>query len=413
MTSAATATPALARGTARAVVTGMSAVTAIGVGLEEYWRNLLDGACGIRPITRFDTTGYPIRVAGEIPDFDSARVPSRLVVQTDRWTHFGLLAGELALADAGVDPAELPEYELSVHTASGSGGNEFGQRELQALWAEGPSRVGVYQSIAWFYAATTGQLSIRHGMKGWSGVLVAEQAGGLDVVAQARRSLAQGSRIVLTGATEAALNPAAFTSQIAGGMLSAAGEYLPFDEAASGFLPGEGGAMFVVESAEHASARAARPYGVVAGHAATFDPAPDTGRPPGLRRAVETALAEAGVAPSDVDVVFADADGRAEADAAEALVLTEVFGPRGVPVTTTKAATGRLVAGSAALDVVTALLAMRDGVIPPVVNVRRPAVDLDLVLDRPRPAALRTALVLARGYPGFNSALVLRAAAPN
>ncbi|GGM71808.1 actinorhodin polyketide beta-ketoacyl synthase [Longimycelium tulufanense] len=404
-------------GTPIAVVTGMSAVTAIGVGLETYWANLLDGACGIRPLSRFDTTGYPTRLGAEVVDFDSRAVPGRLVVQTDRWTHFGLWAGEQALAHAGLDPAQLPGYALSVHTASSSGGNEFGQHEMQGLWSVGPQRVGAYQSIAWFYAATTGQLSIRHGMKGWCGVLVAEQAGGLDTCAQAQRALAQGSAVVLTGATEAPLAPAVLTCHIASRLVSTADDpqraYLPFDEAANGFLPGEGGAMLVVEPADRARTRGAHRYGVIAGHAATFDPRPGSDRPPRLRHAVEQALDDADARPGDIDVVFADAHGSRPADQAEARALTEVFGRCGVPVTTTKAATGRLAAGSPALDVVTALLAMRDGVLPHVVNVHRPAVDLDLVLGAPRPARPRTALVLARGYAGFNSALVVRAPEPD
>src|SRR5262245_25101608 len=164
----------------RAVVTGLGVVAPNGVGTEEYWTRTLKGHLGIGPISRFDASYYPVRLAGEVRDVDAAQVPSRLAVQTDRWTHLGLVATELALADAGVDPASLPEYEMAVVTASSSGGTEFGQREISKLWASGPSWVGAYQSIAWFYAATTGQVSIRHGMRGPCGVLCAEQAGALD-----------------------------------------------------------------------------------------------------------------------------------------------------------------------------------------------------------------------------------------
>jgi act minimal PKS chain-length factor (CLF/KS beta) len=394
-----------------AVVTGIGVVAPTGIGAETYWERCVAGQTAIAPISRFDATGYPVRLAGEVADFDPARVPSRLTVQTDRWTHLGLVATELALADAGVDPAGRPEYEMAVVTASSSGGTEFGQREIEKLWANGPSWVGAYQSIAWFYAATTGQVSIRHGMRGPCGVLCAEQAGALDALAQARRLLRTGTRMVVSGGTDASLCPYGLVAQMSTGRLSRATEadhgYLPFDARAAGYLPGEGGAMLIVEAEGSARDRGATSYGTVAGHAATFD-AP--GREPGLRRAAELALADAGAGAGDIDAVFADAAGWPAADRIEAAAIRDLFGPFGVPVTAPKTMTGRLYAGGAALDVATALLSMRDGLLPPTVHTREPVpgYGLDLVLQA-RPARVRTVLVLARGYGGFNSALVLRA----
>jgi act minimal PKS chain-length factor (CLF/KS beta) len=152
-------------------------------------------------------------------------------------------------------------------------------------------------------------------------------------------------------------------------------------------------------------------YGEIAGYAATFDPAPELGREPGLRRAAELAIADAGLAPDEIDVVFADAAGVPELDAAEAAALRAVFGPGGVPVTAPKTMLGRLYSGGAAVDLAAALLAIRHQTIPPTVGVGDLAgacADLDLV-TAPRPARLRTALVLARGNGGFNSAVVARA----
>ncbi|MFE7447476.1 ketosynthase chain-length factor, partial [Streptomyces chartreusis] len=152
------------------------------------------------------------------------------------------------------------------------------------------------------------------------------------------------------------------------------------------------------------------PYGEIAGYGATFDPHPDSGRPPRLRDAIEIALGDAGLDPSDVDVLFADAAGLPDLDRAEAEAINDVFGPGGVPVTAPKTMTGRLYSGGAALDLAAALLALNEGVVPPTVNVGRPAPEyaIDLVV-RPRPAPLRVALVLARGHGGFNAAMVVRA----
>ncbi|MEU6102500.1 ketosynthase chain-length factor [Streptomyces flaveolus] len=401
----------------RTVVTGLGVAAPNGLGLDEYWRNTLAGRSAIGQVTRFDASSYPSRLAGEISGFEAAdHLPSRLLPQTDRMTRIALVSADWALADADVNPADLPDYAAGVITASHSGGFEFGQHELQALWSKGGQYVSAYQSFAWFYAVNSGQISIRNGLRGPSSVVVSDQAGGLDAVAQARRQVRKGTSLVVSGAVDASICSWGWVAQQAGGRLTtrhdAERAYVPFDAEASGHVPGEGGALLVVEDAEHARRRGApRIYGEIAGHSATMDPRPGSDRPSGLRRAVELALEDADTSPGEIDVVFADAAAVPELDRAEAQALADVFGPRGVPVTAPKTMTGRLYSGAAPLDLAAALLALRDGVIPPTVA-SRPADDyaLDLVTGAPRPAPLRTALVLARGQGGFNSALVVRAA---
>ncbi|MFF8592954.1 ketosynthase chain-length factor [Streptomyces sp. NPDC015220] len=403
--------------TGTAVVTGLGVASPNGLGTPAYWAATLAGRSGIGRITRFDPGRYPARLAGEINGFVAEdHLPSRLIPQTDRMTRIALAAADWALADAGVRPGELPEFDMGVVTASASGGFEFGQNELRKLWSQGSQYVSAYQSFAWFYAVNSGQISIRNNMKGPSGVVVGDQAGGIDALAQARRQIRRGTRLVVSGAVDASLCPWGWVAQLAGGRLSTGEDpdraYLPFDRAARGHVPGEGGALLVLEEAEAARARAAHVYGEIAGYGATLDPKPGSGRPPGLRKAVEIALADAGTDAADVDVVFADAAGDPGLDRAEAEALTAVFGPRGVPVTAPKTMTGRLYSGGAPLDVAAALLAIRDGVVPPTVHSDpAPEYDLDLVLDRPRTLPVRTALVLARGHGGFNSSLVVRRAA--
>jgi act minimal PKS chain-length factor (CLF/KS beta) len=397
------------------VITGVGVVAPNGLDREAWWQATLDGTSGLGRITRFDPSGYPVQVAGEATGFDPAdHAPARLVSETDAMTQYAFAATNEALADAAVDPASHRDLDMAVITANSSGGVEFGQRELQKLYAEGPQAVGAYMSIAWFYAATTGQLSIRHGMRGPCGVLCSEQAGALDALGQSRRVIAKGTRLVLSGGTDASLSPYGLVCQMSNGRLSTQPDpgraFVPFDPAASGYVPGEGGAILVVEDHDDARARGAeRVYARIAGYAATTDPRPGSGRPPGLRRAAELALADAAMAPGDIDVVFADGYGVPELDRQEAEAVTAVFGPGAVPVSLPKTMTGRLYAGGAALDVAAAVLALRDQVVPPSVNaVPDPAYRLDLVMDRPREAPLRTALVLARGYGGFNAAVVLR-----
>jgi minimal PKS chain-length factor (CLF/KS beta) len=396
------------------VVTGVGVAAPNGLGRDAFWEATVAGVGGIGPISRFDPSGYPAQLAGEVPGYEAAEhIPSRLMAQTDHMTRLALTAAQWALADASVDPSALPEFGMGVVTASASGGFEFGHRELEKLWSKGSEHVSAYQSFAWFYAVNTGQISIRHGMRGPTGVLVTEQAGGLDAVAQARRQVRKGVQLVMTGGVDASLCPWGWTAQLANGLLSTgrdpATAFLPFDANASGYVPGEGGAILVLEDVRAAAQRGADVYGVIAGYGATFDPRPGSGRPPGLRRAAEMALADAGLTPADIDVVFADGAGVAELDRVEAEAITAVFGPHGVPVTAPKTMTGRLYSGGAALDLVSALLSIRHGVIPPTTNIRQPAdgLHLDLVRDDARETPVRAALVLARGYGGFNAAMVV------
>jgi minimal PKS chain-length factor (CLF/KS beta) len=399
----------------RALITGIAAIAPNGADTGSFWRATCEGVGGIGPITRFDAGAFPVRLAGEVSGIDlGALVEGRLAAQTDRWSQFGLAAAGRALEDAGVVPQDLPGYSMAVITASSSGGNEFGQREIEKLWSKGPKHVGPYQSIAWFYAATTGQISINEGMKGPCGVVVAEQAGGIDVFAHARRALHVGdASVVLTGGVEAPIGPYALACQLSSGLLSRSKDpelaYRPFHADADGYVPGEGGAMLIMESESAARRRGVeRPYGEVAGYGASFDPAPGSSAPPGLARAITTALQQARLGPQHIDVVYADGLGLPLHDQHEAEAITAVFGPRGVPVTAPKCLYGRLYAGGAPLDVTCALLSMRDSVIAPTPATDTPAYPIDLVTTARR-QPVRTALVLARGYGGFNSALVLRA----
>ncbi|WP_089154217.1 beta-ketoacyl synthase N-terminal-like domain-containing protein [Micromonospora sp. NBS 11-29] len=408
--------------TARAVVTGIGVVAPSGVGADAHWATVLAGTRRTGPITLFDPARYPTRVAGEVADFDPAgSTDARQRVQTDRWTHLGFAATRLALADAGLPEVSPEPYQWAVTLASSSGGNLFGQRELQRLWG-GPTRtVGAYQSIAWFYAASVGQLSIRHQFKGPSGVTVSESAGGLDSLAHAVRTIRRGTPVVIAGATECPLSPYALACQLRSGLLSDVADperaYRPFDVAAAGYVPAEGGAVFVVEELGHALGRGAPIYGEITGWAATHDAAPtdaDAGPDPThYARALRLALDRAAVRPHDVDVIWPDALGVPAYDRAEASALRAVFGDRTPPVTTQKPLTGRAHQGGSALDAATALLAFSRGVLPASVGPDEPAPGCELTfLREPRRPRSRIALVGARGFDGFNTALVLRGAAP-
>jgi minimal PKS chain-length factor (CLF/KS beta) len=404
--------------TRRAAVTGIGAVAPNGAGTEAFWKATKEGISALDRVTREGCEHLPLRVAGEVRDFEpSAAVEERFLVQTDRFTHFALAAADFALDDARLGRADTGEepFSVGVVTAAGSGGGEFGQRELQQLWSKGSRYVGPYQSIAWFYAASTGQISIRRGFKGPCSVVASDEAGGLDALAHAARAVRRGTDVLVAGATEAPLAPYSGVCQLGYEELSTVDDparaYRPFTAGACGFVPAEGGAMLVVEEETSARERGARLRARLAGHAATFTGASrwEESRE-GLARAVRGALEEAGCAPEEVDVVFADALGVPAADRAEALAIADVLGAHGrrVPVTAPKTGIGRSYCAAPVLDVAAAVLALEHGLIPPTPNVFDVCHDLDLVTGRARAAELRTALVLSRGLMGSNSALVLR-----
>lgn len=400
----------------RVVVTGMGVVAPGGVGTDAFWKAVQQGTVSLGPVSREGCTHLPLRVAGEVRGFDPAGlIEDRYLVQTDRFTHFAMAAAELALADAQLTADPNAPFGIGVVTAAGSGGGEFGQGELQRLWGKGPHFVGPYQSIAWFYAASTGQISIRGAFQGPCGVLANDEAGGLDIFAHAARTIRHGTDAVVAGATEAPLAPYSVVCQLGYPELSLASDpqraYLPFTDEACGFSPAEGGAMFVVEEEGAARRRGARIRAVVAGHAATFTGTDgwENSRH-GLARAIQGALDDAGCTADQVDVVFADALGVPAADQAEALAIADALGPHavGVPVTAPKTGFGRAYSAASALDVAAAVLALEHGVVPPTPNITEVRHDLDLVTGHACRVPLRTALVLSRGLMGCNAALVLR-----
>ncbi|MFD4946019.1 beta-ketoacyl synthase N-terminal-like domain-containing protein, partial [Streptomyces sp. NPDC058409] len=325
------------RNTRRTVVTGIGVVAPNGTNTEAFWKRTHEGISVLDRVTREGCEQLPLRVAGEVRGFEAAElIEERFVVQTDRFTHFAMAAADIALDDARLGRADYEDspFDVGVVTAAGSGGGEFGQRELQRLWGQGSTYVGPYQSIAWFYAASTGQISIRGGFKGPCAVVASDEAGGLDALAHAARSIRRGTEAVVVGAAEAPLAPYSVVCQLGYEDLSTSDDparaYRPFTSGACGFVPAEGGAMLVVEEEQSARRRGARVRAEVAGHAATFTGAArwEESRE-GLAQAIIGALREADCSPDEIDVVFADALGVPAADRAEALAIADALGAHG------------------------------------------------------------------------------------
>src|SRR5205807_1986395 len=296
----------------------------------------------------------------------------RILAQTDRWTHFDLVCAKEAIADADLDLQKEEPTRIGAVFAAGTGGNEFGQQQLHLCWEKGPRYVSAYQSIAWFYAASIGQVSIRNGIRGYGRNICAEAAGGLIAMAHAAKIIAQGvCDVVIVGGSEAPVSPYAFACFQASGLISAetgAYPYRPFDATRSGPIIGEGGAAFCIESKEHAQRRNASIYAYIAGGGQSFDgkhtrgPAGDGAE---YARAMKEALSSAQLSPSEIDWVLCDGLGTHDGDIAEVRALQRVFGTdlASVPASAPKSLFGRLFNGASTVDVAMALLGMKADVI--------------------------------------------------
>ena len=392
-------------------ISGAGVSSPHGSTLSKLWLGALRGNTVIDKVSSFDITPYRSKLCGKVNDFCVEDVPGKLRPRTDRSTQLALVAAKNALENASVNYLLADPYCRSIVTANSAGGYAFGEKELRNLYQKGPAYVSTAQSYAWFYAVNTGQLSIRYGFKGRCSTLVADSAGGLDAIWEGTRLVENGQELVLTGAVESFLSPLAWVSLESTGRMREHSHpeesYLPFDERAKGFVPAEGGAYLVL-SAERPISKPGNAIRI-SGHGKSMTINEEGHQ--SLVRAIHMALDKANLKPQDIDVVFADGSGIAAEDIQEAKAINKVFGAQSVPVTAPKAGFGRAGSGMGALDTVLAAFTLKTKTIPPTQGViPKPQYELDIVTRRRRVSTARHALVIARGMPIFNSALIISAA---
>lgn len=403
-----------------AVITGIGVVSPAGIGCEAFWQGVSSGESFITPLTRFDTTRFTSKMAGVVQDFTATEyIDPRIIAQTDRWTHFDLTSAREAVSQSGLDIRQEDPTRVGAVFAAGTGGNAFGQQQLHLCWEKAPKYVSAYESIAWFYAASIGQVSIRHGIRGYGRNICAEAAGGLIALAHAARIIGQGlCDVVVAGGSEASVAPYAFACHQASGLIcteTSPYPYRPFDVSRSGPIVGEGGAVFCIESKEHAMKRGATILGEIVGGGQTFDG--QAGREPAqdgkeYARAIRQALTSAAMQPSEIDWIICDGLGTQQGDVAEYRALRQVFAGEleHIPASAPKSMFGRLFNGASPVDVIMALLGMKHETVLPTVGSQQQDArcPLDIVANKARQRTLRNVLIGARGFGGFNSALVVR-----
>jgi 3-oxoacyl-[acyl-carrier-protein] synthase II len=406
------------------VVTGLGAVTPLGLDVPATWAGLLAGRSGIGPVTAFDARGLPTRIAGEVRGFDAEALLGRKKARrTARFAQLAVVAAREAVADAGLEVGERNAGRVGVVVNCAVAGVPETQAAVDTLRDRGPSEVSP------FYVPTTipnmpaCEVAIDLGVHGPVTASALACASGNAALLEARRLILAGEAdVVVAGGTDAGFAQVMLAGLANMGPLSQRNDEperasRPFDADRDGFVFGEGAVVTVVESAEHARARGAQVYGTVAGGALTADAFHMSAPEPSGRHAaaaISTALERARVAPEEVDYVCAHGTGTRINDKVETAAIRQAFGAAAdrLAVSSPKSMVGHLIGAAGALSALVCLLAIRDGAVPPTVNLDTPDpdCDLDCVPHVARELPVRTAAVNAFGFGGQNCVVVLRAA---
>ncbi|MDU9035591.1 beta-ketoacyl-ACP synthase II [Pseudomonas corrugata] len=416
----------------RIVVTGGGIVGPLGCGTEEVWRRLLDGRSGIRSLPDEIGEGTGVAVAGQVPTLEEDPVagyaPDRIIApkerkKMDRFIEFALMAAHEALAQAGWHPTdEAQQQRTATIIASGVGGFGAIAEAVRTTDARGPRRLSPFTAPSFLANMAAGHVSIQNGFKGPLGAPVTACAAGVQAIGDAARLIRSGEAdIAICGGTEAAIDRVTLGCFAAARALSTGfaerpqEASRPFDRDRDGFVMAEGAGLLVIESLEHALARGATPLAELVGYGTSADAyhltaGPEDGN--GARRAMEQALRQAGVSAGEVQHINAHATSTQVGDKGELAAIKSVFGDHsGVAISSTKSATGHLLGAAGGIEALFTVLALRDQIIPPTLNLLNPdeaASGLDLVGLTARKASITYALSNGFGFGGVNASVLFR-----
>lgn len=405
----------------RVVVTGIGVVSPVGNTLEETWNNLVNGVCGIAPITLFDTTDYKAKVAGEVKNFEPRDYMTKQeILRSDRFTQLAVAAAAQAVEESGVigtvDPARI-----GVYFGSGIGGINTMIKEHAKLLNKGPARVSPYCVPMMIANMAAGEIAIRYNCQGAAMPAVTACASGSNAIGEALRQIRHGyADAVITGGSDAAVNELGVAGFVNMHALSTSEDpnaaSLPFDKRRAGFVIGEGATALVLEEYEHAVARGAKIYGEVCGYGSTCDayhmtsPAPDAA---GGARAMIQAMEEAGYSESDRVYVNAHGTGTPMNDSGETTAIKTALGEEKaheILISSTKSMTGHLLGAAGAIEAAVCLKVLETGIVPPTINLEEPdpACDLNYVPNKAVEAEIDLCLSNSLGFGGHNACLAFR-----
>ena len=405
----------------RVVITGLGAVTPVGLTASESWQAVKDGMCGIAPITQFDPTGMKVHLAAEVKGFDPANCMTKPEAKhMGRFTQFAVACAKEALADAAFDPAQADLDRCGVIISSGIGGLSITESEHDRGKEKGWDRVSPFYIPMGICNMAAGQVAILSGFRGMCTCPVTACAGGTNAVGDAFHYIRDGyADVMLCGGTEAAVTPLAiggFTSMRALSQTTDPDRAsIPFDKERSGFVLGEGAGMLLLEELGHAQARGAKIYAEVVGYGATCDayhmtaPRPDGS---GGAKAMALALADGGVSPDQVDYINAHGTSTHLNDSGETAAVKTVFGDWAykLMMSSTKSMTGHMLGAAGAVEAIFTALSLRDGYAPATIHYQVPdeECDLDVVPNTGRKADIRYAMSNSLGFGGHNGSILMK-----
>lgn len=406
----------------RVVVTGVGAVSPLGLDAASTWKNLLAGKSGVGQISSFNTDGYGTTIAAEVKDFDpDALVGRKQARRMDRFVQLGAAAALEAVdaADFSVTPEN--QTRVSVMMASGIGGIITLESQIGVLGNRGPNRISPFLVPMMLPDMASGQISMLLGAKGPNYSTVSACSSAADTIGQAFETLRRGDAdVAVAGGSEAAICPIGVAGFNACHALSKRNDEperasRPFDADRDGFVLGEGGAALILETLEHAVARGAEPIAELSGYGSTADahhitqPAPEG---EGAARAMAKALEQAKVQPEEIGYINAHGTSTPLNDKFETMAVKAVFGEEAykIPISSTKSMTGHLLGASGALEAAVAVLALSKWAIPPTINLESPDpdCDLDYTPHMPRRGRIRSAMSNSFGFGGHNASLVFQ-----
>ena len=407
----------------RVVVTGMGIVSPVGNSVAEAWANIQAAKSGIGPIQRFDTEAFSVRFGGEIRDFDvEAYIPRKDARKMDPFIHYGVAAAVDALADAGISIDESNAERIGVSVGSGIGGIHSIEEGHKSFLHGGPRKISPFFIPSAIINMVSGNLSILLGAKGPNVATVTACTTATHNIGMSGRMVAYGDAdIMIAGGAEFATTPTGLGGFAAARALSTRNDdpqaaSRPWDQDRDGFVLGDGAGILILEEYEHARQRGARIYAELAGFGMSGDahhmtlPA-DSGE--GAQRCMELALRDAQMNPDDVQYINAHGTSTKAGDRAEVEAVQRTFGDHAqhLAVSSTKSMTGHLLGAAGGVESVFTLLAMRDSVLPPTINLDQPDADLalDFVPHEARDQAIRGALSNSFGFGGTNGTIIFRA----
>jgi len=406
----------------RVVVTGLGALTPVGNTTDEFWDALQRGKSGIGPITRFDATGYPTRIAGEVRGFDPLTFVDRKEARRlDPYLQYAIAGAVMAVEDASLDVSKVDATRFGVLVGSGIGGITTLLDTHKVLIGKGPDRVSPFFIPMLIINMASGLISMRFGARGPNSSVVTACATGNHAIGDAARIIERDDAdVMIAGGAEAIIVDLTFAGFCAMKAMSMRNEEptkasRPFDAGRDGFVCGEGAGLMVLESLPHARARDARIYGEVIGYGMTGDAHHMTAPDPegdGAARAMAAALRDAGIGPTEVQYINAHGTSTPYNDKFETLAIKRVFGDhaRRLAVSSTKSMTGHLLGAAGGIEAIATLLALHHGVLPPTINYETPDpdCDLDYVPNQARKQAIDVAMSNAFGFGGTNATLAFR-----